>query len=267
MNYKLYVKRGQKQGLLSKNHDGETWNIRRVLAPGTQHLVRIWGKLLQLLRVDLMGYFTTEFESILGGQGYLAPHSSTLGWKIPWMEEPGRLQSMGSLRVGHDWATSLRLFTFTHWRRKWQPIPVFLPEESQGQGSLVGCRLWGRTESDMTEVTQQQQQQGVPERVSIRSCICYETCQIIYEYCLAPCLRVHTINERLPVRMWPLLGFHALSPSQVDSLPSPSQGEGLLPAALLWTHSEVGPRPPRSSMRGFQLKVFLSGTWGLPSRA
>ena len=71
----------------------------------------------------------------------------------PWMEEPGRLQSMGSLRVGHDWATSLSLFTFMHWRRKWQPTPVFLPRESQGWGSLVGCRLWGCTESDTTEVT------------------------------------------------------------------------------------------------------------------
>jgi len=75
----------------------------------------------------------------------MAPHSSTLAWKIPWMEEPGRLQSMGSLRVGHDWATSLSLFTFMHWRRKWQPTPVFLPGESQGRGSLVGCRLWGHT--------------------------------------------------------------------------------------------------------------------------
>ena len=82
----------------------------------------------------------------------MAPHSSTLAWKIPWMEEPRRLQSMGSLRVGHDGATSLSLFTFMHWRRKWQPTPVFLPGESQGWGSLVGCRLWGRTELDMTEV-------------------------------------------------------------------------------------------------------------------
>ena len=83
----------------------------------------------------------------------MASHSSTLAWKIPWMEEPGRLQSMGSLRVGHDWATSLSLFTFMHWRRKWQPTPVFLPGESQGQGSLVGCGLWGCTESDTTEAT------------------------------------------------------------------------------------------------------------------
>ena len=60
---------------------------------------------------------------------------------------------MGSLGVRHDWATSLSLFTFMHWRRKWQPIPVFLPGESQGRGSLVGCRLWGHTESDTTEAT------------------------------------------------------------------------------------------------------------------
>ena len=88
----------------------------------------------------------------------MAPHSSTLASKIPWMEKPGRLQSMGSLRVGRDLVTSLSLFTFMHWRRKWQPTPVFLPLESQGQGSLVGCRLWGHTESDMTEATYQQQQ-------------------------------------------------------------------------------------------------------------
>ena len=83
----------------------------------------------------------------------MAPYSSTLAWKIPWTDEPGRLQSVGSLRVGHNWATSLSLFTFMHWRRKWQPTPVFLPGESQGQGSLVGCRLWGCTESDTTEAT------------------------------------------------------------------------------------------------------------------
>ena len=47
--------------------------------------------------------------------------------------------------VGHDLATSLSLFTFMHWRRKWQPTPVFLPGESQGQGSMVGCHLWGHT--------------------------------------------------------------------------------------------------------------------------
>ena len=83
----------------------------------------------------------------------MAPHSSTFAWKIPWTEEPGRLQSTGSPRVGHDSVTSLSLFTFMHWRRKWQPTPVFLPGESQGQRSLVGCRLWGCTELDTTEAT------------------------------------------------------------------------------------------------------------------
>ena len=65
----------------------------------------------------------------------MGPHSSTLAWKIPWTEKTGRLQSMGSRRVGHDWATSLSLFTFMHWRRKWQPIPVFLPGESRDGGA------------------------------------------------------------------------------------------------------------------------------------
>ena len=65
----------------------------------------------------------------------MAPHSNTLAWKIPWTEEPGRLQSMGSRRLGHDWVISLSLFTFMHWRRKWQPTPVFLPGESQGWGA------------------------------------------------------------------------------------------------------------------------------------
>ena len=83
----------------------------------------------------------------------MTTHSSILAWEIPWTEEPGRLQSMGSLRVRHDWVTSLSLFTFMRWTRKWQPTPVFLPGESQGRGSLVGCHLWGRTESDPTEVT------------------------------------------------------------------------------------------------------------------
>ena len=81
----------------------------------------------------------------------MGPHSSTFAWKIPWMEEPGRLQSMGSLES--DTTERLSLFPFMHWRRKWQPTPVFLPGESQGQGSLVGCRLWGRTELDTTEAT------------------------------------------------------------------------------------------------------------------
>ena len=81
-------------------------------------------------------------SSIFFSEKAMATHSSTLAWKIPWTEEPGGLQSMGSQRVGLDWATSLSLFTFMHWRKKWQPTPVFLPGESQGRRSLMGCCLW-----------------------------------------------------------------------------------------------------------------------------
>ena len=77
----------------------------------------------------------------------MAPHSSTLAWRIPWVEEPGSLQSMGVARS----QTRLSDFTFTF--HKWQPTPVFLPGESQGWQSLVGCHLWGRTELDTTEAT------------------------------------------------------------------------------------------------------------------
>ena len=83
----------------------------------------------------------------------MAPHSSTLVRKIPWTEEPGGLQSMGSLRVGHNWATSLSLFTFMHWRRRWQPTPVFLPGESQGREPSglpsVGSQRVGHDWSDL----------------------------------------------------------------------------------------------------------------------
>ena len=88
--------------------------------------------------------FSISVSLFLPSEKAMAAHSSTLAWKISWTEEPGRLQSTGSLRVGHDWVTSLSLFTFMHWRRKRQPTPVFLPGESQGWRSLVGCRLWGR---------------------------------------------------------------------------------------------------------------------------
>ena len=80
----------------------------------------------------------------------MAPHSSTLAWKIPWMEESGRLQSMGSRRVGHDFTFT---FHFHALEKEMATHSSVLPGESQGRGSLVGCRLWGCTESDTTEVT------------------------------------------------------------------------------------------------------------------
>ena len=90
---------------------------------------------------------TVGWHLWLNGHGF--------GWTLPRDESgrPGVLQFMGSQRIGHDWMTSLSLFTLMHQRRKWQPTPVFLPGESQGQGSLVGCQLWGCTESDTTDVT------------------------------------------------------------------------------------------------------------------
>ena len=72
----------------------------------------------------------------------MTPHSSALAWNIPWTEEPGRLQSMASLRARHDWATSLSLFTFMHWRKKWQLTLVFVPGE-QGTGEPGGLPSMG----------------------------------------------------------------------------------------------------------------------------
>ena len=88
---------------------------------------------------------------MVGSMKAMAPHSSTLAWRIPRMAEPGGLQSMGSRRIGHNWVTALSLFTFMHWRRQWQPTPALLPGKSHGRRSLVGCSPWGREESDTTE--------------------------------------------------------------------------------------------------------------------
>ena len=82
----------------------------------------------------------------------MAPHSSTLAWKIPWMQEPDRLQSMGSLRVGLDWVTSLSLFNFMHWRRNWQPTPVFLPGESHGGLQSIGLQRPGHRWSELAYI-------------------------------------------------------------------------------------------------------------------
>ena len=92
----------------------------------------------------------------------MAPHSSILAWKMPWALEPGRpwcqkesdMTEYLELREASNFLFKPPTPTVcTCWRRKWQPTPVYLPEESQARGSLVGCRLWGRTESDTSEVT------------------------------------------------------------------------------------------------------------------
>ena len=125
----------------------------------------------------------------------MATHSSILAWRIPCTEEPGGIQSLGSQRVGHDWAANtlnlchildsacnqyymvfvfcLTYFTwynhhlqmalflyfygyvmFHFWRRQWHPTPVLSPGKPHVWGSLLGCCLWGHTESDKTEVTE-----------------------------------------------------------------------------------------------------------------
>ena len=76
----------------------------------------------------------------------MAPHSSTLAWKIPWMEKPGVLQSMASWRVGHDWATSLSLFTFMHWRRKGNPLQHSCLENPRDRGAWWAA-VYGVTQS------------------------------------------------------------------------------------------------------------------------
>ena len=83
----------------------------------------------------------------------MAPYSSTLAWKIPWMEGPGGLKSMGVARS----RTRLSYFTFTfHFHALEKEMATHsnvLAWRIPGRGSLVGCHLWGRTELDMTEAT------------------------------------------------------------------------------------------------------------------
>ena len=120
----------------------------------------LWNVLLyKYITVDYFAFFFLDelhrFYQLLSpifhclvsfSEKAMATHPSTLAWKIPWTEAPGRLQSLGSLRARHDWATSLSLFTFMHWRRKWQPTPVFLPGEPRNGGTWWAA-IYGVTQS------------------------------------------------------------------------------------------------------------------------
>ena len=105
----------------------------------------------------------------------MARHSSTLAWKIPWTEGPGRLQSMGLLGVGHDWVTSLSLFTFMHWRRKWQPTPVFLPGKSQGPRAWWAA-VYGVAQSRIRLKRLSSSSSSIPFCVCVYKCIPYLLC-------------------------------------------------------------------------------------------
>ena len=129
------------------------------------------NELSQKLTVSIKGPIGKHSEKAM------ASHSSTLAWKIPWTEEPGRLQSMGSLRVGHDLATSLSLFTFLHWRRKWQPTPVFLPGESLGRGAwwaavsgVAQSRTWLKQLSSSRRETLIKKQRTEKQTLDWRRC-------------------------------------------------------------------------------------------------
>ena len=137
-----------KEGACLGSPDGERWP-------------RFYGASLMAQWVkNLPAMQETWQEPCAGSLGWedplekeMATHSSVLAWEILWTEEPGRLQSMGLLRSRSRLSDLTFTFPFRHGRRKRQPTPVFLPGESQGQGSLVSCHLWGCTELDMTEAT------------------------------------------------------------------------------------------------------------------
>ena len=117
------------------------------------YFVLIWGwvccsfsqfvVLSMILFILVLGFESRipNFPSV--DEKAMAPHSSTLAWKIPWTEEPGRLQSRGSLRVGHDWATSLSLFTFMHLKKEMATHSSVLAWKIPGKGEPGGLLFMG----------------------------------------------------------------------------------------------------------------------------
>ena len=122
--------------LLMEYVGGAVWTLEVLVDGGTVLKKKVHACLL----IKKLG----AQDSIWGSEISQSLHPEFLGHFIP--KTAGR-------RQWHPTRLSDFTFTFMHWRRKWQPTPVFLPGESQGQGSLVGCRLWGRTELDTTDVT------------------------------------------------------------------------------------------------------------------
>ena len=123
----------------------------------------------------------------------MAPHSNTYGLENP-MDGGAWWAAVHGVSEGQTRLSDFT-FTFMRWRRKWRPTPAFLPGGSQGRGSLVGCRLWGRTESDTTEVTQQQQQQDYSSCSHLGSIFC-----CCCGHCLVRCRVFNSILVSLPTR-------------------------------------------------------------------
>ena len=97
----------------------------------------------------------------------LAPHSSTLAWKIPWTEEPGRLQSMESRRVKHDWATSLSLFTFLHLATHSSVLAWRIPGTAEPGGlPTMGSHRVGHDWSDLAAATETEKAMAPPLQYS-----------------------------------------------------------------------------------------------------
>ena len=135
-------------GVYLEWHWRKHWHLTLVLLPGKPHGRRSlvgcspWGR----QESDRLNDFTFTFHFHALEKAMAPP----LQYSCLENSIDGGAWQAAVHGVARSW-TRLSDFTFTHWRRKWQPTPVFLPGESQEQRSLMGCRLWGRTESDTTE--------------------------------------------------------------------------------------------------------------------
>ena len=126
----------------------------------------------------------------MGMEKAMAPLSSPLAWRVPWMEEPGGLQSMGSLRAGHDWVTSLSLFTFIHWRRNWQCSCLENPRDGGAWCAAVygvaQSRTWLKWLSSRRLMGNNQFSAGLKESYGFWGCLAFCHCCCYYyvqEWC------------------------------------------------------------------------------------
>ena len=101
-----------------------------------------------VLRIRWQKYWSFSFSISPSNE-----HPGLMSFRMDWVYLFAAQGILKSFLQYHSSKASILWCSAFFWRRKWQPTPVFLPGESQGRGSVAGCRLWGHTESDMTEVT------------------------------------------------------------------------------------------------------------------